>query len=76
MGWENETTGAVDSDQGIFYKITKDTLDNATVEIAPVNISNGLAWNAANDKFYYIDSLSLEVRHHLQVTIRQLSMSS
>ncbi|ENN83259.1 hypothetical protein YQE_00382, partial [Dendroctonus ponderosae] len=64
MGWENETTGAVDSDQGILYKITKNTLENATVEIAPVNISNGLAWNAANDKFYYIDSLSLVIAEY------------
>lgn len=49
---------------GVFYKITKENLDNPTVEIASVNISNGLAWNAANNKFYYIDSPSLQVAEY------------
>lgn len=56
MGYENITAGTVVPNAGIFYKITKDNLDDPTVEIAPVNVSNGLAWNAANDKFYYVDS--------------------
>lgn len=63
MGAQDRATGEVDPDAGIFYKITRETLNNPTVEIAPVNISNGLAWNAANDKFYYVDSLTLEVSY-------------
>uniref|UniRef100_A0AAR5QI87 Regucalcin n=1 Tax=Dendroctonus ponderosae TaxID=77166 RepID=A0AAR5QI87_DENPD len=64
------TTGTADSsgtmtpNAGIVYKITKESLDRPTVEIAPVNISNGLAWNAANDKFYYVDSLSFQIAQY------------
>lgn len=61
MGHE-DSAGKLDYNQGVFYKIDKDNLENPTVEIAPVNISNGLAWNAANDKFYYIDTDSNQVR--------------
>ena len=48
-------------DEGILYLVTCDNLDSPLVEVAPVNISNGLTWNAANDKFYYIDSPTLQI---------------
>ncbi|XP_063931072.1 regucalcin-like [Zophobas morio] len=56
MGYEGPD--GLTPDEGILYQVTCDNLDSPLVEIAPVNISNGLAWNAANDKFYYIDSPS------------------
>lgn len=61
MGAENTSTGALTPNNGVLYKITKDNLDNPAIEIAPVNISNGLAWNSANDLFYYIDTPSLTI---------------
>ncbi|CAH0558159.1 unnamed protein product [Brassicogethes aeneus] len=41
--------------QGALYKITSQNLNKPDVVISPVNVSNGLAWNKANDKFYYIN---------------------
>ena len=54
MGYETSTSLA--PNQGSLYKITRDNLHNPSVMISPVNISNGLAWNKANNKFYYIDT--------------------
>lgn len=46
---------------GALHKITKPTLNKPTTVLSLVNISNGLAWNKANDKFYYIDSKSFQI---------------
>lgn len=59
-----EADGEVTPNNGVFYKITKDNLANPTVEISPVNISNGLAWNRANNKLYYIDTPTLKVMEY------------
>ncbi|CAG9766961.1 unnamed protein product [Ceutorhynchus assimilis] len=56
--WVN---GVLSPDEGVFYKVTKENLENPSVEIAPVNNSNGLAWNAANDQLFYIDTNSNQV---------------
>ncbi|XP_050303750.1 regucalcin-like [Anthonomus grandis grandis] len=64
MGAEDTNTGELVPNQGIFYKFEKGNLGNPTVEIAPVNISNGLAWNAANNKLYYIDTPTLQVAEY------------
>ncbi|XP_049823903.1 regucalcin [Aethina tumida] len=55
MGYE-DSNGNLTPNQGVFYKITADNLENPQVILAPVNISNGLAWNKANDKLFYIDT--------------------
>ncbi|XP_008197561.2 regucalcin isoform X1 [Tribolium castaneum] len=54
MGFEDSR--GVTPNQGVLYKITRENLDDPEVMVAPVNISNGLTWNYANDKFYYIDT--------------------
>ncbi|XP_044753258.1 regucalcin-like [Coccinella septempunctata] len=54
MGYENSS--GVLPDEGLLYKFTKESYDKPTPIIAPVNISNGMAWNKKNDKFYYIDT--------------------
>ncbi|KAJ8918800.1 hypothetical protein NQ315_011084 [Exocentrus adspersus] len=59
MGSESSEGAA--KDEGYFFKVTKDNLDNPTVMKAPVTISNGLAWNKANNKLYYIDSPTRKV---------------
>lgn len=51
-------------DQGILYKITKNTIESPEILLHPVNISNGMAWNKANNKFYYIDSASLFITEY------------
>lgn len=61
MGFENPQTRSLDVNQGILYKLTKDSLISPKVEVAPVNISNGLCWNKANNKMYYIDSPTRKV---------------
>ncbi|KAJ8944146.1 hypothetical protein NQ314_009539 [Rhamnusium bicolor] len=55
MGYESPK-GEVNMYQGLFYEITKENIENPTVIRAPVSISNGLAWNKANDKLFYIDT--------------------
>ncbi|XP_025831057.1 regucalcin isoform X1 [Agrilus planipennis] len=60
MGYEN-SIGVVPN-QGSLYLITKENIENPEVVIAPVNISNGLAWNKANTKFFYIDTPTRQVR--------------
>ncbi|XP_022920874.2 putative sugar lactone lactonase YvrE [Onthophagus taurus] len=63
MGYEN-SKGDVDPNQGALYKFTKNNLQHPDVLIRPVNISNGLAWNKANDKFFYIDTPTNQVRQY------------
>ena len=55
------TTSYEGPNEGILYQVTCENLDSPRIEIAPVNISNGLTWNAANDKFFYIDAGSTQV---------------
>lgn len=62
MGFES-STGVVPN-EGILYSISKDKLNDPTRVIQPVNISNGMAWNKANNKFYYIDTPTLTVREY------------
>ncbi|KAL3269776.1 hypothetical protein HHI36_008836 [Cryptolaemus montrouzieri] len=59
MGYENAS--GVQPDEGILYQFTKENHEKPTPIIAPVNISNGLAWNKKNDKFYYIDTPTQKV---------------
>lgn len=54
MGYENST--GVLPDEGILYKFTKESYQQPMAMIAPLNISNGMAWNKKNDKFYHIDT--------------------
>lgn len=54
MGYENSS--GVLPNQGGLYLFSKSNLKNPQLVISPVNISNGLAWNADNTKFYYIDT--------------------
>lgn len=63
MGSETKS-GRLDINDGKLYKFTRDNLANPTVMIQPVNISNGLAWNKANNKFYYIDTPTDQVREY------------
>lgn len=53
--------GDVKPNEGVLYLIDTNNLEDPIVKIAPVNISNGLTWNDANDKFYYIDSQANKV---------------
>lgn len=54
MGYEGPN--GLTPNEGVFYKATRENIDSPQVILAPVNISNGMAWNAANDRFYYIDT--------------------
>lgn len=54
MGYENSS--GVLPNEGSLYHINKNNLANPQIVISPVNISNGMAWNSANNKFYYIDT--------------------
>lgn len=54
-----ETNGNAVPNQGTFYRIGPHL--NVKVEINPVTISNGLAWNKEDDTFYYIDSPTRQV---------------
>lgn len=54
-----EINGDVVPDQGTLYRIEKDFVPH--VEISPVSISNGLAWNKEDDTFYYIDSPTRQI---------------
>lgn len=62
MGFESPN--GVSINEGILYSITKDTLNYPLPVIQPVNISNGMAWNKANNKFYYIDTPTLSVTEY------------
>ncbi|XP_055914737.1 regucalcin-like [Eupeodes corollae] len=52
--FSNRTGNFYRIDEGGKYKLLKDN----------IGISNGLAWNEKNNKFYYIDSLDLKVREY------------
>lgn len=54
MGYENSS--GVLPNQGSLYFVNKNNIQTPEVVISPVNISNGMAWNKANTKFYYIDT--------------------
>uniref|UniRef100_A0A6P7FLT3 Regucalcin n=1 Tax=Diabrotica virgifera virgifera TaxID=50390 RepID=A0A6P7FLT3_DIAVI len=56
-----EVNLVVASDQGLFYTITRENLNDPKVAVQPVTNSNGLAWNKANNKLYYIDTPTLKV---------------
>jgi len=43
-------------DQGSLYRIDDEL--KPVIEISPVSISNGLAWNIEDNTFYYIDSVT------------------
>lgn len=60
MGYET-LDGKLDPNEGVLYKLTKANISNPTIAISPVNISNGMAWNKNNTKFYYIDSPSRSI---------------
>lgn len=47
--------------QASLYKITKENIENPTVARNPVTNSNGIAWNKANNKMYYIDTPTLKI---------------
>ncbi|XP_008197562.2 regucalcin [Tribolium castaneum] len=57
----HEDSSGLTPNQGVLYQVTCPTLNSPLVEIAPVNISNGMAWNKANDKLYYIDTPTRQV---------------
>lgn len=47
--------------QAFLYKITKENLGNPTIAKGAITNSNGIAWNKANNKMYYIDTPTLKV---------------
>nr|XP_012218309.1 PREDICTED: regucalcin-like [Linepithema humile] len=55
----NEVNGQVSPNEGTLYRID-DKLEPKT-EVTPVSISNGLAWDKEDNKFYYIDSPTRQV---------------
>ncbi|CAH1102762.1 unnamed protein product [Psylliodes chrysocephalus] len=61
LWWGTTGRDTVNPGQAFLYKITKHNINDPTVAISHVTNSNGLAWNKANDKFYYIDTPSLKV---------------
>ncbi|XP_060527727.1 regucalcin-like isoform X2 [Cylas formicarius] len=61
MGFEDVSKGTLTPNEGVLYRVTKDTLISPSVKVAPVNISNGIAWTKANDKMYYIDTPTRQV---------------
>lgn len=60
MGFEGPT--GVTPNEGVLYLASKYSLNNPVPVIHPVNISNGMAWNRALNKFYYIDTLTFTAR--------------
>ncbi|CAG9834663.1 unnamed protein product [Diabrotica balteata] len=56
-----EVNLVVTPDQGLFYTITRENLNDPKIAVQPVTNSNGLAWNKANNKLYYIDTATLKV---------------
>jgi len=52
----NEVNGKVVPNQGSLYRIDDEL--KPIIEISPVSISNGLAWNIEDNTFYYVDSLT------------------
>ncbi|KAK5647803.1 hypothetical protein RI129_002695 [Pyrocoelia pectoralis] len=62
MGFEGPT--GVTPDEGVLYLASKYSIHDPLPVIHPVNISNGLAWNKALNKFYYIDTLTFTVKEY------------
>ncbi|KAK9695751.1 SMP-30/Gluconolactonase/LRE-like region [Popillia japonica] len=54
----------IDVDCGSLYFISNETAENPVAAVQPVNISNGMAWNLANDKFYFIDTTADQVTEY------------
>lgn len=59
MGHEADLV--VEPNQGLLYKFTRDVLEKPQIALAPITLSNGLAWNKDNTKFYFIDTPTLKV---------------
>lgn len=57
-----EVNEAVKPNQATFYRIDKDL--KPKVELRPVTNSNGLAWNLQDNKFYYIDTPTLQIAEY------------
>jgi len=53
------TVGSVTPNQGSLYLLQVG--HNPVVEVSPVSISNGLAWNRDNTLMYYIDTATGQV---------------
>lgn len=53
------TVGFVTPNQGSLYLLQAG--HNPVVEVSPVSISNGLAWNKDNTLMYYIDTATDQV---------------
>lgn len=47
---------------GTFYRYTKD--EQFVPLKRSIGVSNGLAWNEKTNKFYYIDSVDLDVKEY------------
>lgn len=60
MGFEN-ASGVVPN-QGSLYLFNGDKLSAPAIKIAPVTVSNGLTWNNDDDKFFYIDSPTRQIK--------------
>ncbi|KAH0946127.1 hypothetical protein HN011_005681 [Eciton burchellii] len=56
LGTMNNRMYQVIPDQGSLYRIDDEL--KPVIEISPVSISNGLAWNIEDNTFYYIDSVT------------------
>lgn len=54
-------SGYVPPYEGVFYKITSKNIASPKPAKREVTISNGLTWNKANDKMYYIDTLTYKI---------------
>ena len=52
--------GQVAPNQGAFYLLNPNST-NPVVEVQPVTLSNGLAWNRENTLLYYIDTPTNQV---------------
>lgn len=51
-----------DVNDGTLYKYAKG--EEAKSLVAPIGVSNGLAWNQKSGKFYYIDSCAMNIREY------------
>lgn len=60
MGFEN-ASGVV-PEQGSLYLFNLKKSNNPQIKITPVTVSNGLTWNKDDDKFFYIDSPSRQIK--------------
>ncbi|GJQ71426.1 hypothetical protein Trydic_g11151 [Trypoxylus dichotomus] len=60
----NNAGEIIDINYGSLYLVTNETIDNPQAVVHPVNISNGMAWNTANDKFYFIDTTADQITEY------------